>query len=213
MRAPRAHAALTAPTTPQLVIAIAASTGGPAALSQLVPALPAWPDVAVVIVQHMPVGFTGAFARRLNGRAALQVCEAEQGMPLHGGTVYVAPAGVHCLVDGDPRALRVALEASAPLWGVRPAADRLFQSVAQRLGADVVGVVLTGMGQDGAEGLCAIRAAGGLAIIQDAASCVVNGMPEAARRRAGADAVVPLGGMAAALEAAVHCRRRAAVAA
>lgn len=181
---------------PSRVVCIAASTGGPAALAQLLPALPAWSDTAVVLVQHMPAGFTASFARRLDGVCELTVHEAAQGEPLRAGHAYVAPAGHHLQLSGTRHAPVLALHDGPSMHGVRPAADPLFQSAAALYGADCVGVVLTGMGRDGAEGLHAIRTAGGRGVVQDVASSVVPGMPEAARQRAGADVVASLTDMA-----------------
>lgn len=184
---------------PARVVCVAASTGGPAAIAQLLPALPAWDDAAVLIVQHMPVGFTGSFARRLDGTCALTVHEAAHGEPLRAGHAYVAPGGLHLMLSGSREAPLLALHDGPPLHGVRPAADPLFTSAAALFGADCLAVVLTGMGRDGADGAHAIRTAGGRAIVQDVASSIVPGMPEAARQRAGADRVVPLDGMADAI--------------
>lgn len=186
---------------PSRVVCIAASTGGPAALAQLLPALPAWPDTAVLIVQHMPPGFTNSFARRLDATSALTVHEAADGVPLRAGHAYIAPGGRHLRVQGPREAPRLVLGNDPSQWGVRPAADPLFESVAQLFGAHVVGMVLTGMGRDGASGLRAIRTAGGRGIVQDEASSIVPGMPDAARRAAGTDAVASLNDLPAVLVA------------
>jgi two-component system chemotaxis response regulator CheB len=192
---------------PTAVVVIAASTGGPAALADVVPQLPPWRDVAVLVVQHMPAGFTASFAKRLSARSRLPVHEAVDGEPLRAGQVYVAPGGLHLRVTGPLAAPQLRLDEAPPLWGVRPAADHLFHSAAQCFGAATVGVVMTGMGRDAADGLQAIRAAGGLGLVQESATCVVPGMPEAARRIAGADAVVPLAALAAMITAHVATRR------
>ncbi len=184
---------------PSRVVCIAASTGGPAALAQILPALPAWPDTAVLIVQHMPAGFTASFARRLDAASALTVHEAVDGEPLRAGHAYVAPGGRHLRVQGSLDLPRLALGDDPPQWGVRPAADPLFASAARLFGANAVGVVLTGMGRDGADGLLAMRHAGGRAVVQDVATSVVPGMPEAARKLAGSDVVAPLHEIAAAI--------------
>lgn len=201
---------------PSRVVCIAASTGGPAALAQLLPSLPAWSDTAVLIVQHMPPGFTQSFARRLDAASALTVHEAVDGEPLRAGHAYVAPGGRHLRVQGPREVPSLVLGDDASLWGVRPAADHLFTSAAHVFGAQALGVVLTGMGRDGAEGLRAIRERGGRGVVQDHATSVVAGMPEAALRLAGSDAVAPLGAMAqvigaqvAALDARVALRESA----
>jgi len=192
---------------PSRVVVIAASTGGPRALSEIVPALPPLPGTAVLIVQHMPSGFTRSLARRLDELSVLRVTEARDGEALVAGRVWVAPGGTHLLVrpeaDGSPR---LAVAAGPPIHGVRPAADPLLQSVAACFGARVVAVILTGMGSDGAAGLAAVRAAGGFAIVQDRESSIVYGMPQAALARAGADRVSPLGGVAAAILAGLSAR-------
>lgn len=203
----QATAARRAPRAPTAVVCLAASTGGPAALARVVPLLPAWPDVAVLVVQHMPPGFTASFARRLDGQSRLRVAEAVHDEPLRAGQVYIAPGGFHLRVAGTADAPRLVLGDEAPLWGVRPAADFLFRSVALLYGARATGVVMTGMGRDGADGLQALREAGGAALVQDMASSVIPGMPQAALRQAGADAEVPLDELAAAIAMHLEPRR------
>jgi two-component system chemotaxis response regulator CheB len=202
-----ASAARRGSRAPTAVVCLAASTGGPAALTRVVPLLPAWPDVAVLVVQHMPPGFTASFARRLDGQSRLRVAEAVHDEPLRGGQVYIAPGGFHLRVAGTAEAPRLVLGDEAPLWGVRPAADFLFRSVALLYGARAMGVVMTGMGRDGADGLQALREAGGAALVQDMASSVIPGMPQAALRQAGADAEVPLEELAAAIATHLEPRR------
>lgn len=186
-------------TPPAFVVCIAASTGGPAALTQIIPQLPRFEHAAVLIVQHMPAGFTASFANRLHGMSRLAVQEAMHGERLRAGHVYIAPGGYHLRLGGT-RDVPVALLDQEPSeWGVRPAADPLFKSVAAAFGAACLGVVLTGMGRDGADGLLAIRQVGGLSVIQERESCVIPGMPDAALRVAGADQVVALPALAGAL--------------
>lgn len=182
-----------------VVLVIAASTGGPAAMARLLPALPPLPDTAVVVVQHMPEGFTAPLARRLDGRCAMRVAEATAGALLRAGTITIAPAGQHLRLVRTVDGPRVQLDRTAAVWGVRPAADLLFASAAEAFGARAIGVVLTGIGRDGAEGLRRIRVAGGSGFVQDPTEAVIPGMPEAALRHAGADAVLPLAGLAPAL--------------
>jgi two-component system chemotaxis response regulator CheB len=173
-------------------------------LAELVPSLPPDLGAAVVIAQHMPAGFTVSLAERLDRRSALPVVEARDGDALHENCVYVAPGGRHLKitlgVDGAPR-LEVTDE--APLHGVRPSADLLFRSIADSYGAAAVGVVLTGMGRDGTDGLRWMREAGAVGIVQDEATSTVYGMPKTALSGAGADAVVALPEMAQAIARAI----------
>jgi two-component system, chemotaxis family, protein-glutamate methylesterase/glutaminase len=188
-------------------VAIAASTGGPRALVELVPALTRDLDAAVLIAQHMPRGFTAGLARRLDAMSPLEVSEAAHGEAVLTNHVYIAPGGQHMTVSSDGAQARIVLDESDPVWGVRPAADPLFFSAAKHFGAACVGVVLTGMGRDGSAGLAAIRAAGGGAVVQDRATATIYGMPQSALEQAGADIVAPLGGIASAVSGLVDVRR------
>ncbi len=181
------------------VVVVACSTGGPRALAEIVPALPPDLDEAVLVVQHMPAGFTAGLARRLHALAALPVQEAADGAVPLAGHVYVAPGGAHLAVRREGGVATLRLSDAPPRWGVRPAADLLFASAAEAFGDRCVGVVLTGMGRDGAAGLAAVRAAGGRAIVQDAATATITAMPTAALAHAGADRVAPLAEVAAAI--------------
>lgn len=161
-------------------VAIAASTGGPRALAQVFAGLPAAMSSAILVVQHMPATFTRLFAERLAGLSALPVKEASEGDVVRAGCAYVAPGGVHMSLRRAPEGIVIALDNSDPLWGVRPAADILFSAVARHFGPASGGVVLTGMGRDGADGLRAIQQVGGWTAVQDSESCVVYGMPKSA---------------------------------
>jgi two-component system, chemotaxis family, protein-glutamate methylesterase/glutaminase len=187
-------------------VAIAASTGGPRALSQLIPRLDAGLPAAVFVAQHMPPMFTAALARRLHGLSPLRVVEAEDGAPVTEGVVYIAPGGQHLEIVRGNGGVTIQLSSTPAVWGVRPAADIMFPAIARAFGRAVVGVVLTGMGRDGSEGLRVIRAAGGSTIAQDEATSVIPSMPRSAAVYA--DVVLPLGDIAAAIgERAAACVR------
>ena len=181
------------------VIVIASSTGGPRALAEIIPQLPADIGAAVLVVQHMPKDFTASFAQRLAFTSAIPVAEAEDNQLIGANRVYLAPGGVHMVVATSPEGPVIRLEPTAPVWGVCPAADPLFKSVATVFGRAAIGVILTGMGQDGAEGLRLLRAAGGLGVVQDEASSLIYGMPQAALAAGGADNIVPLSAIASTL--------------
>src|SRR4030088_438787 len=147
------------------VVVIAASTGGPRALGEIVPHLPDKLGAAVLIVQHMPREFTRSLSHRLDLMSPLPVAEAVDGEAVLENHVYLAPGGFHMTMRNDPDsgAATISLDTSPTIWGVRPAADPLFVSASEAFGANAIGVVLTGMGRDGAEGLPRIRPAGGKA--------------------------------------------------
>jgi two-component system chemotaxis response regulator CheB len=203
----RGRAAL--PTRPATrVVALAASTGGPRALAEVVPALPPDLGAAVLIAQHMPAGFTSSLAERLDRRSALPVAEAKDGDVLMENRVYVAPGGRHLVVSsGIDGAWRLEIRDDAPVHGVRPSADILFSTVAESFGSSAIGVVLTGMGRDGTEGLRLMRNAGAFAIVQDEATSTVYGMPKTALGVAGADTIVALPEMARAIVQALASRQ------
>ena len=161
------------------LVVIGASTGGPQALKRLVPRLPRTCPVPVVIVLHMPVGYTDMYARKLDEVSELEVSEARGGEPLTGGRVYVAPAGRHLTFRREGASVLTQLDLR-PLDALhRPSVDVMFQSAAEVFGGAVIGVVLTGMGSDGREGAAWIKAKGGRILTESEESCVVYGMPRA----------------------------------
>ncbi|HWL41199.1 MAG TPA: chemotaxis-specific protein-glutamate methyltransferase CheB [Gemmatimonadaceae bacterium] len=188
-----------APGTPApatRIVCIAASTGGPRALGEIIPHLSRGLGAAVLIVQHMPRDFTRSLAKRLDLLSPLVVKEGENRELVLEDHVYIAPGGSHMTVIGAPGTAHLRLDASASVWGVRPAADPLFSSVAETFGAAGVGIVLTGMGRDGAEGLRRLRRAGGIGVVQDKGSSIIYGMPQVALNVAGADHVSAAGDIA-----------------
>jgi two-component system chemotaxis response regulator CheB len=185
----RTAPSVVASPTEWAVVVIAASTGGPAAvryvLSQLPPHLPA----AILLVQHMPIGFTKFFANNLNQVSALPVHEAQDGEAVRPQQVYLAPSGFHLLVD---RGGRLRLDTSPPLHGVRPAADKTLDSAAHVFRTRCVGVVMTGMGSDGAVGLLTVKERGGRTLVQAPETCVIPSMPESALKLGAAQEGVAL---------------------
>jgi two-component system chemotaxis response regulator CheB len=183
------------------IIAIGVSTGGPQSLQYVLSQLP--PDFpgCIVVVQHMPEGFTEMFARRLNECSALSIKEAQSGDVLHAGRVLICPGSRHLKVKRLPLGDVAVLSDEPRVNGHRPSADVLFRSVAEEFGPLGVGVIMTGMGDDGAHALGLIKTAGGMTIAQSEQSCVVFGMPKAAIERGFAMRIVDLQAMASTLRA------------
>lgn len=185
------------------VVAIAASTGGPPALEVVFSGLRSNLPAAFLIVQHLPSGFTSSLARRLTKVTDIRVHEGREGAVLRPGEAYIAPHGVHMHISGR-KLPRIRLKEGPLIHGVRPAADPLFESVAQEFGESSIGVVLTGMGSDGASGLKQMFETGGATIVQDEATSTVWGMPKAAARIGAASRIVPLGQVATEIRRAIR---------
>jgi two-component system chemotaxis response regulator CheB len=207
--APRASTAGTPPVgerqraAAELVV-IATSTGGPKALQAVIPSLPASLGAAVLVVQHMPPGFTQPLAERLAQRSALPVREAQDGEALAPGQVLIAPAGLHMKLRKRADRVRVWLDEEPRSALHRPSADVLMACVAKLYGPQALGVILTGMGSDGVLGLRALRAAGGRSLAESEETCVIYGMPKAAVEAGVVDRSLPLWRMADAIRAAVY---------
>ena len=180
------------------VLVIGSSTGGPPALTEVIPNLPADIPAAVIVVQHMPAGFTGALAKRLDSISPLAVGEAVDGEPVLNGRVYIAPGDYHLVVGHDRR---IHLNQEPSVHGVRPSVDVTLFSVTEVYGAAASVAILTGMGKDGADGAARLEAAGGKVIAQDEATCVVYGMPRVTMERTTAAHQVPIEEVAQALVA------------
>lgn len=177
------------------LVAVGASTGGVEALKDVVCALPA-DAPAMVVTQHMPGHFTASFAKRLDAQAAVAVAEAEEGMRILPGHVYIAPGNHHLQVVRSGSILTCRLDDGPLVSGHRPSVDVLFRSVAVAAGVNAIGVILTGMGKDGAEGLRQMKDAGAITFGQDESTCVVYGMPKAAKALGAVRSELPLGQIA-----------------
>jgi two-component system chemotaxis response regulator CheB len=183
------------------VVMIGASTGGPGALSEIIPALPADLPSPVVVVQHMPAGFTRSLSERLNAISTLKVKEAEPGDKLLVGQVLLAPGGFHMVLDEKEK---VVLNQNPTVHGVRPAVDVTLNSLTRQLGGHVIGVILTGMGSDGALGMSILHDSGGYVIAEHESTCVVWGMPRSVVEAGAASIVLPRPQIARAIESAVR---------
>jgi two-component system, chemotaxis family, protein-glutamate methylesterase/glutaminase len=189
---------------PTRIVAIGVSTGGPNALHYICSQLPADFAACLLIVQHMPEGFTGMFARRLNDCSAIHVAEACSGDLLRPGRAFICPGNRHMKMRRAPQGEMVVLVDQAAVNGHRPSVDVLFRSVAQELGKESAAVLMTGMGDDGADGMRAVQAAGGVTIAQTLETCVVDSMPRAAIEAGYATRVVPLEALPSVLQILCH---------
>ncbi|MGQ9629516.1 MAG: protein-glutamate methylesterase/protein-glutamine glutaminase [bacterium] len=174
------------------IVAIGTSTGGPNALSDMLPLFPGDFPAGIVIVQHMPPTFTRSFAERLNSICQIEVKEAQEGDIVRGGRALIAPGDYHIVVKRERLATVVHLDQSPPVSGHRPSVDVLMRSVAREFGCGAIGVIMTGMGRDGAEGIGIVRRSGGYTIAQSEETCVVYGMPRVAVESGGIDRILPL---------------------
>jgi two-component system, chemotaxis family, protein-glutamate methylesterase/glutaminase len=195
------------PNQPIDIVAIGVSTGGPNPLAEVIPHLPKDFPVPVVVVQHMPPLFTRLLAERLASHSALLVHEGQAGKTLEPGHAWIAPGDHHMTVARKGTAVVLNLNQDPPENSCRPAVDVLFRSVAQVYGASVLGVVMTGMGSDGARGARHIREAGGEMLVQDEASSVVWGMPSAVVSAGAADKICPLPEISQEIVRRVSCHR------
>jgi len=191
---------------PVRLVAIAASTGGPPALAQILRSLPADWTVPVLVVQHIGSGFDVGLVRYLDESCPLRVSLAAPGCDVRSGGVYVSPADRHLGVSTDRR---LTVTAGGPIDGYQPSANHLFRTVAAAFGGQAAGVILTGMGRDGADGLLALRQAGGFTIAQDQATSTVYGMPRQALLRGATDRVLPVDDIARTLVARAAVARGA----
>ena len=192
------------------VIGIGASTGGIQAIERLAGMLPGNLP-GIVIAQHLPDAFTASFARRLNRLCDIEVKEARHGDLVSSGTALIAPGGLHTRIRDDDGSLRITLEDTPAVNYQRPSVDLLFDSIAEAAAGDSIGVLLTGMGCDGASGLGRIRDAGGYTIVQSMETCVVFGMPKEAIARGAACAIAPLDSIAELIVSSVSRLDRAGV--
>jgi two-component system chemotaxis response regulator CheB len=194
------HRRTSLPNWPSRIVAIGISTGGPNALQYLFSQLPEDFPGCLLVVQHMPEGFTDMFARRLNESCAIEVKEAQSGDLLLAGRALICPGNRHMKVRRMEHGNIAILVDQPRVNGHRPSADVLFQSVAQEFGINSIAVLMTGMGDDGATGMGAVRAAGGLTIVQSPDSCVVDSMPRSAIERGFASRIVSLSNLSSVLQ-------------
>ncbi|MGA2419644.1 MAG: chemotaxis response regulator protein-glutamate methylesterase [Candidatus Acidiferrum sp.] len=191
------------------ILAIGTSTGGPNALAEVLPAIPADFPVPIVIVQHMPPLFTRMLAERLSKKAAIKIREGEPGARLQPGEAWIAPGDYHMTVERHGTSVQLAMNQGPPENSCRPAVDVLFRSVAAAFGANTLAVVMTGMGSDGVLGSQVVRERGGRVYVQDEATSVVWGMPGQVAAAGWADKIFPLGMLAAEIDRLIRKSRHA----
>ncbi|MUZ72435.1 chemotaxis-specific protein-glutamate methyltransferase CheB [Agrobacterium vitis] len=177
--------------TTEMVVCVGASTGGTEALREFLEKMPG-NSPGIVIVQHMPEKFTAAFAKRLNGLCEMEIKEAENGDPVLRGHVLIAPGDRHMMLERQGARYHVSVKSGPLVSRHRPSVDVLFRSAARSAGANAMGVIMTGMGDDGARGMLEMHQAGAFTLAQDEASCIVFGMPKEAIAHGGVDRTVPL---------------------
>ncbi len=184
------HSVSTIPKNKKIdAVVIGASTGGPKALQEVLTKFPANLGVPVFVVQHMPEGFTKVFSERLDKACNMRVVEAAEGMKINSNTIYIAKGGQHMTVGSNNL---IHLNEEPPIWGVRPAVDKLFNSATKVYKGNLISAILTGMGRDGADGTANIKDNGGITISEDKSTCTIYGMPKAAFETGKVDLVVPL---------------------
>lgn len=195
--------AISANDTPGKLVLIGTSTGGPKALHEVIPKLPGNLGAAVLVVQHMPSGFTRSLAERLDRLSSLRVKEAEDGERILRGCVYIAPGDFHLKVrrsaDSSNRRLMVNLTQDNLVSGHRPSVDAMLDSVVNEYWSKIITVIMTGMGQDGAKGASWVKSKGGKVIAEDSSTCIVYGMPKAVIETGNADKILPLQNIANAI--------------
>jgi two-component system, chemotaxis family, protein-glutamate methylesterase/glutaminase len=201
----RIHSRETPQPIPRIVV-LGTSTGGPQALQGLLSKLPGDLPLAMIVVQHMPPGFTAPLAKRLDGLSKLKVCEAQHGEAVLPGTVYIAPAGQHTTLAKSAHRVSICLSDAPSNTAHKPSVDVTMLSVAEVFGHYALGIILTGMGSDGVQGMTAIHEAGGLTMGQDEASSVVYGMPRCCAERGILQHVVPLSEIPRHILQAIHYR-------
>jgi two-component system chemotaxis response regulator CheB len=190
-------------TAPGIVV-IGSSTGGPAALMQVFGAFPEPPRCAFLVAQHMPEGFTAGFAERLDRLTPFRAVEAQGDEEPKPGTILVAPGGRHLELESRGGRVHTRLSSTRPGDKYVPSVDKLFESAAKHYGAELMAVVLTGMGDDGRKGVSAVKAGGGSVIAESENTAVIFGMPQQAIRTGAVDAVLPLGEIATAIQRGVR---------